>query len=91
MSGVNAFLPEKNISKEFKDSMVVGQPVECVTQNINEGSRTLTLRTQAKAVHEAVTHGSLLAFTSLCPGMKLNVIVDEKTDVSVTFLTCILT
>eukprot|EP01034_Spumella_vulgaris_P028039 gene28039-34832_t len=65
VSGVNAFLPEKNISKEFKDSIVVGQPVECVTQNINESSRTLTLRTQPKAVHEAMTHGSLLAFTSL--------------------------
>ncbi len=59
-----------------------------MASDINETSRTVTLRAHRKMVCKAVTVGSLLSFNSLSPGMLVNAIVDEKTAVSGTAAAC---
>eukprot|EP01038_Epipyxis_sp_PR26KG_P005669 gene5669-7826_t len=73
IGGINFFLPIKTAPSE----LIVGQPVECVTVSVNEGSRTVILRGQTKVVIESVTRGSLLTFQSLNVGMLMNATVEK--------------
>ena len=63
--------------------MIIGQPIECITTAVNEGSRTVTVRAHKKAVYEGVTRGSQLTFNSLNAGMLFNVVVDKIVEVCV--------
>lgn len=81
ISGANFFLPLKALPTNKAD-LVVGQPIECVTQAVNDGAQSATLRGHPKAVYEAMTRSGNIAFTALVPGMLVNVVVDKKVEVS---------
>lgn len=76
ISGVNFFLPEKAMPTSF-GTLAVGQPIEGVIAKLSEGARAATLRAHPKAVYEAMTSSSSLTFAALCPGMRVNVVVDK--------------
>lgn len=76
ISGANFFLPLKALPANKAD-LVVGQPVETVCQEVNDGAHSATLRGHPKAVYEALTKSGNLAFTSLTPGMLVNVVIDK--------------
>lgn len=64
-----------------------GQTVDCVVESLNESAHTAVLRAQRKAVVEAIARGGNLAFTSIVPGMMLNVTVDKIVEVQ-TYSSC---
>jgi hypothetical protein len=80
INGANFFLPTKALPTSKAD-LQVGQPVECVCQSVNDGAQSATLRGHPKAVYEALTRPGNLAFTSLIPGMLMNVVVDKVVEV----------
>ena len=82
MSGCTFFLPftasdgdkadkDKGQSQE-KDkaspSLVVGQLVECLVQEVNMTARSATLRMHRTAVVKAIVNSTILPFNALTPG-----------------------
>lgn len=82
ISGTTFFLPTKALPSA-KAELVVGQPVECICQDVNEGAQSATLRGHPKAVYEALTRSGNLAFSALIPGMLVNVLVDKVVEVRI--------
>lgn len=80
INGTNFFLPLKALPSNKQD-LQIGQPVECVCAAVNDGAQSATLRAHPKAVYEALTRSGNLAFTSLVPGMLVNVVIDKKVEV----------
>lgn len=80
INGANFFLPLKALPSNKQD-LLIGQPVECVCSAVNDGAQSATLRAHPKAVYEALTRSGNLAFTSLVPGMLVNVVIDKKVEV----------
>jgi rRNA biogenesis protein RRP5 len=81
VSGVTFFLPFSGVPQNLGE-LVIGKPVDCIVDSVNEGARTATLRAQRKSVAEAITRGSLLPFNALGPGMLFHVIVEKVVRVS---------
>ena len=57
-------------------ALIVGQPVECLVQEVNVQARSVTLRTHRAALVKALVNSTVLPFNALFPGMKLLVQVD---------------
>ena len=51
-------------------SLVVGQPVECLVQEVNMTARSATLRTHRTAVVKAMVNSTILPFNALTPGQQ---------------------
>jgi len=49
-------------------SLVVGQPVECLVQEVNMTARSATLRMHRTAVVKAIVNSTILPFNALTPG-----------------------
>lgn len=59
----------------------VGTPLDCIVDSINEAAKTVTVRAHPKAVADALTRSSKLAFTSVRAGMLVNFVVDKLAQV----------
>ena len=84
MSGCTFFLPftagdgdkdkgqDKGQNKDKSQSqmplLVVGQPVECLVQEVNMTARSATLRMHRTAVVKAIVNSTILPFNALTPG-----------------------
>jgi hypothetical protein len=59
---------EKDDKSLSLPSLVVGQPVECLVQEVNMTARSATLRMHRTAVVKAVVNSTILPFNALTPG-----------------------
>ena len=55
-------------SEKATPSLVVGQPVECLVQEVNMSARSATLRMHRTAVVKATVTSTILPFNALTPG-----------------------
>lgn len=69
--------------RNFTNKTLSGQLIDSVISSVNDISRTVTVKSQHKALRDSVIIGSTLALNALCPGMLFSVTVDEITDVRV--------
>jgi rRNA biogenesis protein RRP5 len=88
INGVISFLPLRRVPSSI-GQLQLGQSVTCVVDEVNEVSRTVTLRIQKKAIAKAIVQSSSLSFLAIHPGMMFNVIVDKPVEngLIVNFLT----
>ena len=90
VSSMTAFLPFKGLPPNTfgNGEIVIGQPIECLVDSVNQGARTVSLRAQKKAVAQAITRGTQLTFNTTVPGMLLNVNVEKvvQTGLMVSYL-----
>lgn len=65
---------EKQKDKNSSDvpSLVVGQPVECLVQEVNMSARSATLRMHKTAVAKATVTSTILPFNALTPGSEFD-------------------
>ncbi len=83
MNGVNFFLR----TKVAEHSYHVGQPLECVIREVNLEARTVAVKfpTQGapgNGLKDEPNRNATVPFISLTPGMRFEVIVDKKVNVS---------
>ena len=82
INGVTCFLPKKAVPTSLGD-LKVGKPVDCVVQDVDSVSRTVTLRAHKKAIIESIVHGNTLPVNGIHPGMLFNVFVDSVVEVGI--------
>ena len=73
---ITFFLKNKHIPSTM-GKFALGRIVDCLIERVNEGSRTVLLRTHHKSVREALTFGGKLSFNNLLPGQLMNIVVDK--------------
>lgn len=72
---INFFLPKRG--KE-DISFLIGQPIDCIVDDINTESRTVTLMQRKNNYYDAPLATKSLPFLALSPGMLFEVLVDKK-------------
>lgn len=72
---VNFFMPKRG---KDHDQFVVGQPVDCVVDDINTESRIVTLVHRKNNYHELPVATKSMPFFALAPGMLFQVLVDQR-------------
>jgi hypothetical protein len=80
VQGITGFLPLGK-SGGLADSVVPGQPVECVVHSVNEAAHTVNLSARPKDMVKASVRSSKLPFRALSAGMVVDAIVDKVVQV----------
>ena len=81
LADINCFLSLKRCPKDSK--YIIGQPVECIVESVNEYARSVSLSTKPKEVIKSMTFGSKLTLNSLIPGMLVNAVIDKVLQVCI--------
>lgn len=82
ISSITCFLPKKAVPSNF-GSLQVGQLVDCIVSDVDEGARTVKLRAHKKSISEAVIHGNTLPVNGVHPGMQFTVVIDSVLQVRI--------
>jgi rRNA biogenesis protein RRP5 len=72
---VNFFLPKRG---KDDSAFLIGQQIDCIVDDVNTESRTVTLQQRKNNYHDAPLSTKTLPFLALSPGMLFEVLVDKK-------------
>jgi rRNA biogenesis protein RRP5 len=72
---VNFFLPKRG---KDDSAFIIGQQIDCIVDDVNSQSRTVTLQQRKNNYHDAPLSTKSLPFLALSPGMLFEVLVDKK-------------
>lgn len=81
ISNTHLFLSDKE-SLKFGASLSAGKLLNCIVQDINAESRTVSVKHDADALEEEPIKNAHLPFLALAPGMLFDVVVDKVVEVS---------
>jgi hypothetical protein len=67
---------------DLHSAYYLGQPIDCLIKDVNMDSRSVSLKTIGQKGKEEPMRNSSIPFVALSPGMRFEMIVDKKVDVS---------